>query len=130
MNSEKIIWKLLNNYIVDLFPTGSRVICNPPVLNTDEDWILLIEEKNILKSIKILNASNYYEGGSEIQMLAREQHNYSFKHYDNGLNLIITVNRTYFNSFKQATILATKLNLVDKQDRIKLFQFTLGEALT
>ena len=40
--------------IIKWCPTGSRIICNPPVMNTDQDFILLIKGN----TLSIDNKSN------------------------------------------------------------------------
>lgn len=55
-------------YSKDHFPTGSRVICNPPVLDTDEDWdtgldvtVVTMEKLTKLKANKQRHISHHFD---------------------------------------------------------------------
>lgn len=122
----------INSYprIKAIAHTGSREICNPPPMDTDDDWLMLIapEDKDHFlnyfqfgiddpvgqNSIDVgwqLGGSNPPGGGeSEFNSLKK-----------NEFNIIVTTDHTYFKYFEAATTVAKKLNLLDKQDRIMLF---------
>lgn len=95
---------------------GSRETCNPPPTDTDEDYLVLV--------------SNAPDTSSQLQELGFEldTHKYSgmgplgFISLRFGdLNYIVTEDQDFFDTFLSATYLAKKFNLLDKQDRIDLF---------
>ncbi len=99
--------------IVKSHPTGSRYICNPPVVGTDNDTVILV--------------NGYYEWGD---LLIKEGWNRSFGVYIGSTfeswvkgeeNYIITEDDAFYIAYVHATEGAKALNLLDKQDRIKLF---------
>lgn len=157
-----------SEYCVDAFATGSRVICNPPVLDTDEDFLLLVD-KSVVGSLETrLKSEGFSSGGSpegkwfffrnkesgrivkDHRQLSTQELNPTWEEIpDPGpeddllefpdfsdssrvgvfhswkketLNLIITSSEEYFANFWKATRLATRLNLLKKQDRIMLFE--------
>lgn len=99
-----------------MFATGSRVICNPPVLTTDVDYIVLATTKGALVAKLVSNQGwlpssgdpNY--GGDFISLVK------------GNVNLIITDNPTFYEASHYAHKLAKRLNLLNKQDRIDLFE--------
>jgi hypothetical protein len=128
MENKQDIAELFEDTLIDLFPTGSRIICNPPVLNTDEDWMILIQPKSFHLALKLLSKHQFYEGGFMFP-INNSPKAVSFKSNSNDLNLLVTDNVEYFDSFRNATKLATKLNLTNKKDRITLFQLAMGDKM-
>lgn len=100
--------------------TGSSYICNPPVTDTDIDFVVLSNncdelynwlEKNVFKT----NFEDYAIG--------------EFRSYKRGvINLIVTNDLIFYKRFVKATEIAKKLNLLDKQQRITLFDFVMYES--
>jgi hypothetical protein len=106
--------------------TGSRYICNPPVLDTDDDYIVLVD--NLEQSLeKFLYKEGWRRSGSEGYSTDGEWE--SIKKTIDGtvVNLIMTDNENYFNRFVHATETAKKLNLREKADRIILFKAIVDE---
>jgi hypothetical protein len=113
-------------------PTGSRYICSPPVMDTDEDWICLTkikgnhnlpwkeyENKQTLKEQLI--QIGFEGGGSE----APHWETISLKRnsVNEGLvNLIITDDEWEYNKWVIASKLAKRFNLTNKEDRIAVFE--------
>ena len=104
--------------VLDWFATGSSIICNPPVLDTDFDYV-------------ILAPLNSYELD---QFLEDQGFKTNFEDYDiedfrswkqGQINYIITDSIKWFENMKVATKLAKKLNLLDKQQRIDLFDYVM-----
>ena len=105
-------------------PVGSRVTCNPPPLDTDIDYLLLVEPEKFNDFEMVLFDSGYEMGGSRIHaggcLLGDEN---SFQSYTKGeVNLIVTASEEFFIKFMAATAKAKELNLLHKEDRIALFQ--------
>ena len=96
------------------FPTGSSYICNPPVLDTDIDQMFLVYD--LEKVSKILEKLGWKRCG-------KEEYNVDkwVAYRKDNLNALLTDNLDHFNKFLQATEEAKKLNLLDKKDRIALF---------
>jgi hypothetical protein len=106
--------------------TGSRYICNPPVLDTDDDYIVLVD--NLEQSLeKFLYKEGWKRSGSEGYSTDGEWE--SIKKTIDGtvVNLIMTDNENYFNRFVHATETAKKLNLLEKADRIVLFKAIVSD---
>lgn len=106
-------------------PVGSRVTCNPPPMDTDEDWLIYVEPGEYYQFEEILIHVHGMEfGGSHIHaggcLIADPN---SFQSYTLGhINVIATGSEEFFNKFMEATTEAKRLNLLVKDDRIALFQ--------
>ena len=129
--------KFLESYYNKIFKTGSRVICDPPPTDTDEDYILLIPVADLGPLATHLVIEGYTKGGSlesfEGSPFLLSEHEYNsdgsvkteglFQSWKKGeLNIILTANEQYFDDFVRATFLAKALNLTDKEDRVTLFR--------
>lgn len=99
--------------------TGSRYICYPPVMNTDDDSVFLVnsleEVRNLLiplgweqppRGLGSMDGENFWE---------------SYRLPNTPHNFIVTDNPHYYDRFVLATKVAKKLNLRVKEDRITLF---------
>lgn len=111
--------------VKDYFPTGSRVICNPPIMNTDEDWVVLLHHTNAFTDFKKYMRDNGWETCGQDYALdpfgVRNRNRFvAFRKGE--LNLIVTDSPVVFDRYKIATKIATRLNLFNKEDRIALFQ--------
>jgi len=117
---------LLNRYECITFPTGSRFICDPPVMNTDEDTVVYVTEDQYPALRNDLIAHGY-------RVPAFSFANYNnlkgdFISYKKGdVNLIVTWKSDYYDKYVHATLCAKRLNLLNKQDRIKLFEGMIYE---
>lgn len=111
--------------------SGSRVICDPPVLNTDQDYLMLVEDLDAagiaFQSYRYLNCLDEWlntEAGDrqdyysvELEAGARFQ---AWRFED--INVIVTDDETLHLRSVAATLLAKQLNLQTKAERIKLFR--------
>lgn len=94
-------------------PTGSRVICNPPVMNTDEDWFVYVPEREDVDILLLESGFMPIEGGKDYS---------AFMSYRKGIwNVSVTDDPDLYQRSCVATILATRFNLLVKQDRVDLF---------
>ena len=118
-------------------PAGSRVTCNPAPTGTDEDWVCLAPRQARSwaadKDWKTaLFLAGYEQGGSAVpddgNRLPEDQRFLSFTKGD--INLIVTESPEFFRRFLAATDVAKHLNLLDKADRIRLFQAVLYGNIT
>lgn len=105
-------------------PTGSYVICSPPVEDTDRDILLLVRMPG--RFGEVLQVDGWVACGKEYL----HEDVFGFKAYRKGIyNLIVTGNESFYNLFSQATDLAKKLNLKEKQQRIDLFHYIIEMQL-
>jgi hypothetical protein len=109
----------LLSHTVDVAATGSRVIVSPPVLHTDEDYVVLVQDFHAFD--KLLKSDGWVVDGKEYAIGA--PWSTAFRSYRKGeINLIVTADIRFFARYKLATKIATVLNLTDKTERIALFQ--------
>lgn len=106
--------------IIDFHKTGSRYICNPPVMDTDDDTVILVngyyDYVDLLEKDGWVMTSKDYDDTGEF---------YSFRKGDE--NYIVTESPRFFNAYVVATESAMALNLLNKEDRIKLFQTVIWQ---
>lgn len=127
LKKEGAYWKELARH-----PTGSRFICDPPVLDSDNDWVILVEDLEYAKykaaRLDWYSAgSGYYREGSDHEELGPFV---SMRHSEGNSNYIFTDDAEFYDRYVAATLLAKKHNLLNKVDRIQLFHTVLyGEYI-
>lgn len=100
--------------------TGSSYICNPPVTTTDIDFVIFSDD---IEKLGVWCERNGFQ--TNFGDYALEE----FRSYKRGvINLIITADSTFYRRFVKATQLAKELNLLDKQQRVALFDFVMYES--
>lgn len=100
-------------------PCGSRVTCNPPPTDTDRDYLVEFTRGMLERVINIImengfspESSNHYRNDD-----------FDFQSWRLGeINLIITCKGWFAQRHRAATAVCKSLNLMDKADRIALFQ--------
>lgn len=100
--------------------TGSSYICNPPVTNTDIDFVIHSDNWDVLHNWAEQNGfkTNFEDYAID-----------EFRSYKRGvINLIVTNDPIFYKRFVKATEVAKNLNLLDKQQRIDLFDFVMYES--
>lgn len=106
-----------NSLVVASHPTGSRYICNPPVLDTDKDTVILIDGyedwQSLLEDEGWEPCGDYNNNGNFVAYRKGEE------------NYIITEDKEYYMRYVYATRAAKAVNLLNKEDRIKLFEAVL-----
>ena len=102
--------------VVGWHQTGSTVICDPPVLTTDEDYVIYTYDMEEL--VKELLAIGYkicgdaeYKGKGEFTAVRKGKYNY-----------IIVEKEALYNRYEAAMLLAKKRNLCVKEVRVALFR--------
>lgn len=105
-------------------PTGSRYICNPPVLNTDEDYAVLVANLSVYAQL-LLDQGWEVISNDDGYLPPNGGHRF-FAARKGELNLIVFDQRNGYDLMVTATHLAKRFNLVDKQDRIDLFDAIRG----
>lgn len=106
---------------------GSRITCSPAPTNTDQDWLVLIDQHAYDKFAKDLMADGWIVGGSLIPNDANYLHeSQRFNSFTKGVdNVIATASADFHKRFLAASSIAKRLNLLEKPDRIALFQAVL-----
>ena len=96
-------------------PTGSRYICNPPVMDTDNDTVILVN--GYYNWEEMLPNEGWEDCGIDYDNMDGD-----FRAYRKGEeNYIVTEDEDFFFSYVKATEGAKALHLLNKEDRIKLF---------
>lgn len=114
------------NYSIDA--VGSRVTCNPAPIGTDQDWLVLVAESDYTPFCYDLLKSNFEFGGSHLDPLDLEEipPHARFNSFTRGEdNIIVTASTDFHRRFLAASSVAKRLNLLNKDDRIALFQAVL-----
>lgn len=110
--------KALGRQLRQAAPTGSRVICNPPPTDTDEDIVVLVRNTTVA-------CQQLLDAGFD----ATVNDDYDIDGFVSlrrgALNLIVTKDESFYSAFVAATHVAQKLNLLNKADRVSLFQAVL-----
>lgn len=114
--------------LVGWFRTGSSYICDPPVLNTDDDFVLYAVNRFVLRPQ--LEALGYEYSNKDVKEykdknkdpFAKYNVFDAYRHPGNNHNLIVVASADDFLKWKVATKVAKELNLLDKRHRIVLFR--------
>jgi hypothetical protein len=115
-----ILNDILGNRLRRACAVGSRVTCNPPPTDTDEDWLVLVFDR---ADDKLAEAGFTQDGSPEFYT---GNDNGGFRSWRRGdLNIVTTESAEFFDRFTTATDLAKRFNLLRKADRIALFQAVL-----
>lgn len=116
--------------VIRFEPVGSRITCDPAPMDTDEDFLVLIDEQRFGEFYAYVIGSGYELGGSVPLNEVNVDPDERFSSFTLGTtNLIATSSELFFDRFMQATADAKALNLLVKSDRIALFQSILYPAL-
>lgn len=109
--NEKPTWQ---DHAIRYLPTGSRYMCVPPSMDTDEDF--LVEPHDGIAFQQFLVEDGWSRGGSDI---FGDENFKSWRKKD--VNLIMTTSTDFYERFEFATKLCKKLNLLNKLNRITVF---------
>jgi len=118
---------ILGTSLLRISTVGSRVTCYPAPKNTDADWLILVDDNFFPYGIGKLTSVGFELDDSGLHYLPQQSTFNSWRGCDE-LNLIITTNFTWHNKFLEATGEARRLNILDKKERIQLFQKKLYGA--
>lgn len=107
---------------------GSRITCNPPPEDTDQDVLVFVDSENADYFVSRMKNAGFNvelgEGYAEDALNSGEEDR--FQSYRLGdVNLIVTVDERFYNRFSAATAMAKRANLMQKEERIALFQAVL-----
>jgi hypothetical protein len=108
------------NGVALAFHGGSRVMCNPPPSDTDDDYIVLVHSGSWAVLIDELKRDGWILGGSDFLHTAGDS---MFQSYTKGdVNLILTGDTSWYQKMLLATKTCMAINLLDKRERIIVFQ--------
>jgi hypothetical protein len=97
--------------------TGSAIVCDPPVTNTDVDLVIYVDSRAEAHGHMLLmgyTVCGDYENCASLG---------TFQAYRKGaLNVIVVDQRSVFLYWQHATRIATELNITEKSDRIFFFE--------
>lgn len=124
MQPPKLPWVVPVCILAGPAPSGSRYICDPAPTDTDEDWIILVNDLRYVEAaLEGGGWMNCLRAGLRADRYEMEANIATRSAWRKGdLNLIVTGSRDFYDAFCRATILAKRLNVLDKGDRIALFQ--------
>lgn len=114
---------------VVIVPVGSRVTCDPPPADTDEDYLVLVKDKRA--TVAALRSIGFEHSTDPEKVEKYEKMNetaaWSFSSLWFGdVNYIVTDSQFFFERFLTATYVCKKLNLLKKEDRIMVFEAVRG----
>lgn len=105
---------------------GSRVTCDPPPTDTDQDVLVLIDPLRWQDALQHLDDCSYDHDGSDVSSGPDFEPNSPFRSYSlDEVNLIVTFSEEFHRRFLAATSVAKRFNLLRKDDRVALFQAVL-----
>lgn len=105
--------------VIEMEYVGSRVTCNPAPTNTDEDILILTD-----KSYRLVEdcKAQGFEGG-EAYLDGKGGLAVNFLSLRKGeINLIVTESKQFYDKFLLATHVCKTLNVMEKENRIMVFQ--------
>lgn len=110
---------LTQNEAIRWASVGSKVICNPPPMGSDYDFLVLVKKRDASRiaslGFKLDDGSAHYDPSEG-----------KFNSWRRGeVNLIVTDDPDFFDKFVFATKIARSLNLFKREDRVTLFQAIL-----
>lgn len=105
-----------------IYQTGSSVICNPPVTDTDIDYVIYTNEE--VKLDTFLKCEGFTKSCADEEEYDLEEEGFTCYRREN-INLIIINKRSWYRKLVLATKVARKLNLKVKADRVMLFKAIL-----
>jgi len=113
-------------FVKSITPVGSRVTCDPAPRDTDRDWLVLIDAADENKLMEYLSADQWQIGGSLPDEENKTPAEQRFISFTKGIeNVIVTSSEEFHRRFIAATSVAKMLNVLDKAQRVALFQAVL-----
>jgi hypothetical protein len=107
---------------------GSRVTCNPPPVDTDQDILVFVDAERANQFVFEMENIGFVvelgEGYAADALNSEESDRFQSYRLDD-VNLIVTVDEKFYKRFAFATAQAKRANLLDKAERIALFQAVL-----
>lgn len=119
--------EILHDFPVKVVPCGSRVVCDPPVTDTDMDFLVYCPDSisTRLEEFGFRGDSLTSEVSSRPTSLEANP-DHRFTSWRKGhINLIVTQSEEFGSRHLAATGICKKLNLLKKEDRIMVYRATL-----
>lgn len=118
-----------NDVKVDVVPCGSKFVCDPPVVTTDEDYLVWSSVKldEYLRAAGFVDDAGLQQApGSSRPTWGESDPDLRFTSWKKGdINLIVTESEEFALKHECATRLCQKFNVLGKQDRIAVYQAIL-----
>lgn len=120
----------LRKFAVDTCRSGSRIICNPPVMDTDFDVVVLLKSADDVVYIEdegyVYTDPNKSKPGDMVYDASTTTCEGSNEHWlktyrKDDVNLICLIDPVRFGRWRLATNLCKLLNIKDRQTRIDIF---------
>jgi hypothetical protein len=103
--------------VIARYPTGSAYTCDPPVLTTDEDWLVLVDDL-VRAEVKLLHAG-WVHCLDEARYPKGEDNWFAVR---NGpINYMVTDDALWYVRAVAATELCRTLNLLGRDARVAIF---------
>lgn len=114
-------------------PVGSRVTCNPPPTDTDEDYLVFVKDKKAavdgLKALGFEYSGDPVKTQEYVEMGKTSQWSFTSMWFGD-VNYIITDSQFFFERFLTATHICKTLNLLRKEDRVMVFEAVRGGSFS
>jgi len=105
---------------------GSRVTCDPAPTDTDIDVLCLIDPAQYDIFVAELFSDGFDLDGSRVSNEKSIAESSGFQSFKKGeVNLIVTGSLEFYRRFDAASSVAKRMNMMEKSDRIALFQAVL-----
>jgi hypothetical protein len=122
--------EVFKDLMVGITPTGSRHICNPPPMNTDDDYLVCCRDKAHREEVVKRLLENGFEHDAGESYDGRELDGMFSSFRKGELNYIVTDDHEFARRHFHATHICRELNLKEKHDRIMVFRaFLYGELI-
>lgn len=104
---------------------GSRVTCNPPPPDTDQDVLVLVNDGGEFSS-RTKEVDGLTRAGSfNLPKRERKQRAPFISVKSGEIDFIVTDDAEFFDRFLAASAVCKRLNLLDKEDRVAVFHAVL-----
>jgi len=111
----------IDEYALAVVPVGSRITCNPPPTDTDQDLLVLIEEQMYSFVMNYLEKKGWEHEGDD-KYTEGDFESFRKTIGDTEYNIILAYSERWFNLFLDATLLCKKENALKKERRIAIFK--------
>lgn len=115
--------EFLSDVALRIVAVGSRATCDPAPVGTDEDWLVAVKEGELQRAINLLGTAGFQLDNPNEHYRPEEGVFNSWRYED--VNVILTSDLCFYRRFLAASSVAKRLNLLEKADRVALFQAVL-----
>lgn len=110
--------------VVTSSPTGSNYTCDPPVTDTDVDYLVLVQD--LWQAVEVLERVEDWclcQGADGAYQNDKEYANTWYAMRKGNINLIMTDDPAWYQRAVHATTVCKQRNILDKADRIIVFRW-------